>query len=209
MHEQEERVTGLILAGGKSTRFGSDKASAPLLGKPMLQWVISALAGACDELVVVTAREQLLPNVEASVPIRVVVDLYDGLGPLAGLVAGFAAVATPLCFAVPCDAPLIWPALVTMLAGLSAEWDVVCPYVGGFMQPLAALYRVETCLPVFRDFVERDLLKVTAAFGPLRTRVVREDELRAVDPALESFLNANRPEGLEQVAAILAARQTA
>jgi len=209
MHEQEERVTGLILAGGKSARFGSDKASAPLLGKPMLQWVISALGGACDALIVVAAQGQQLPNIEASVPVAVVVDEYERLGPLAGLVSGFAAVRTPLCFAMPCDAPLVRPELVSLLASLSAAWDIVCPYVGGFMQPLAALYRVETCLPVFRDFVERDLLKVTAAFGPLRTRVVREGELRAVDPALESFLNANRPETLEEVVAILAARQTA
>ena len=202
----EAAITGVILAGGKSTRFGSDKAAALLLGRPMLQWSVSALGAVCDELVVVVAKDQVLPAFDAPVPVKVSVDAVEGLGPLAGLVTGLSAVTTQLCFAVSCDAPLIRPELISALASLAPDYDVVCPYVGGFIQPLAAVYRPATCVSVFAQFVERGLLKVTAAFGPLRTKVVREDELSRVDPGLESFLNANRPEMLDELAAIASRR---
>ena len=123
---------------------------------------------------------------------------------------GLSAARSPLCFATSCDAPLMRP------ANWSRHWlrsgaiiDVVCPYVGGFMQPLAAVYRPATCLPIFKGFVERGLLKITAAFGPLRTNVVREDDVRTADPALESFLNANSPAMLDELAGILFAPATA
>ncbi|HXU23683.1 MAG TPA: NTP transferase domain-containing protein, partial [Tepidiformaceae bacterium] len=70
----EAAITGVILAGGKSTRFGSDKAAALLLGRPMLQWSVSALGAVCDELVVVVAKDQVLPAFDAPVPVKVSVD---------------------------------------------------------------------------------------------------------------------------------------
>ncbi len=200
-------LTGLILAGGKSTRFGSDKASALLLGRPLLQWAAAALEPVCSSLVVVRAPGQTLPPVDFDGEMTVVDDAYEAKGPLAGLTTGFAAVATPLCFAQPCDAPLVRPGLVSYLAGLAEGFDIVCPHVGGFLQPLAAVYRPGSCLPVFRDFIGRDALKITAAFGPLRTRIVREAELTAADPGLESFLSANRPEALHEIESLLIARR--
>lgn len=198
-----EPLTGLILAGGKSSRFGSDKASALLKGTPLLQWVVSALEEVCDSLVLVTSRGQQLPTLESQVPITVVEDLFEAKGPLAGLVTGFEAVTTPLCFATSCDAPLIQRGVIELLRTRTAEHDIACPLVGGFLQPLVAVYRAPPCLPVFRDFVKRDVLKITAAFGPLRSVLVAEDELRAVDPDLKSFLNANRPDRLTEIASML------
>jgi molybdopterin-guanine dinucleotide biosynthesis protein A len=189
-----ENLTGLILAGGKSTRFGRDKASAPLAGRAMLQWMARALEPVCAGLVVVRARGQELPAIETALPAVVVEDEYDELGPLAGLVTGFGAVETELCFATSCDAPLLRPELVELLAARAAGHDIVCPLVERFLQPLVAVYRPATCLPVFRDFVERRVLKITAAFGPLRLDAVPEEDVRRTDRDLRSFRNANRPE---------------
>lgn len=199
-------LTGLILAGGKSSRFGSDKASALLAGKPLLCWVALALAGVCEALVVVRAKGQQLPPFEAGVPTTVVDDRYEAKGPLAGLVAGFAAVSDGLVFATSCDAPLLKPELVRFLAGAAPGHDVVIPHVDGFPQPLMAVYRPQACLPVFEGCVERDVLKITVAFKGLDVRVVREPEVRTVDPELRSFRNANRPEALEGIAALLLER---
>ncbi len=201
-----EPITGLVLAGGKSRRFGSDKASALLAGRPLLQWVASTLAEVCGALVVVSARGQQLPAFDVAIPVTVVEDLYEGKGPLAGLVTGFAAAGEGVCFATSCDAPLLRPELVLLLAAAAEGHDIACPYVNGFLQPLVAAYRAETCLPVFRDFVEREQLKITPAFGPLDAVIVREPQIRTVDPELESFLNANQPEALEDIAARLASR---
>lgn len=198
-----EAVAGLVLAGGKSSRFGGDKASALLGGRPLLQWVISALDGVCDSIVVVRAVGQMLPGVESQAHLRVVDDEWPGKGPLAGLVSGLAATRADVCFAVSCDAPLVRPELVPWLAARAGGHDVVCPQVNGVLQPLCAVYRPTTCLPVFRGLVERDLLKLVAALDELDTLVVSEAEVRTVDPDLRSFRNANRPETLAEIQRML------
>lgn len=206
--ENSGTIDGLVLAGGKSTRFGTDKASALLRGRPLLQWVVSALEPACGRIVVVRARGQVLPTVESRAEIVVVEDLYEAKGPLAGLVTGFPAVRASLCFATSCDAPLLRTALVTLLANLADGFDVVCPDVGGFQQPLAAVYRVAACLPIFERNVQEDRLRIVPAFAELRTRMAGEDEIRPADPEFDSFRNANRPERLAEIEELLRARES-
>lgn len=196
-------ITGVVLVGGKSSRFGSDKASALLSGRPLLQWVIAALDAVCDSIVVVRAVGQILPAVESPVPLVFVDDEFPASGPLAGLVSGMAATTSSLCFAVSCDAPLIRPGLVPWLAARADGHDAVCPDVGGMRQPLCAVYRPATCLPVFRELVEHDMLKLAAALRHVETLVVPEEEIRTVDPELGSFRNANRPETLAEIQRIL------
>lgn len=198
-----EAVAGLVLAGGQSSRFGSDKASALLAGRPLLQWVISALGGVCESIVVVRAARQVLPKIESQAPVRVVEDVYPGKGPLAGLVTGLAATNAELCFAVSCDAPRVRPEIVSWLAAQAGGHDVVCPRVGGVLQPLCAVYRVATCLPAFRDLVERDLLKLVAALEEVDTLIVPEEDVLAVDLDLRSFVTANRPETLAGIQRIV------
>ena len=203
----DEQVTGLVLAGGKSTRFGSDKASTVVSGRTLLEWVLLALAPACDTVVVVRAPGQALPRVECARPIVIVDDLYEEKGPLAGLVSGFGAVRTPLAFAASCDVPLLVSPLVTALAALAPGYDVVVPHVDGFPQPLLAVYRPSTCLDVFRQAVEDGRLKITAAYAGLNVRVVRESELRQFDPDLSSFRNLNRAADVQEIARLLDRRR--
>ena len=199
-------LTGVILAGGKSTRFGADKASARLGGRPLLQWAVTALGEACDEIIVVAAPGQALPAVDSTVPLLTVVDRVPGAGPLGGLVTGLAAAANDACFATSCDAPLLRPALVRLLATMAGGIDVVCPYVAGRLQPLASVYATYSCLPILDHEVGSGNLKMTGGFGHLRVRRVAEDELRAADPALDSFINVNEPGLLRQLEARLASR---
>ena len=196
-------LTGLILAGGKSSRFGSDKASALLLGRPLLQWAVSGLEPVAQALVIVKSPSQQLPPFTASLGVTVVDDEYDGLGPLAGLVTGFRAVETPLCFATACDAPLLSAALVEFLTRKANDADIVVPNVERFMQPLTAIYRPSTCRPVFAARIAAGELKIVLAYEGLRTVVVTEAEVRRIDPGLRSFRNANRPERLAEIQALL------
>jgi molybdopterin-guanine dinucleotide biosynthesis protein A len=200
-------LEAVILAGGRSTRFGRDKASAPLRSRPLLQWVAEAVAPAVDRIVVVRAPGQLLPALGQPIPVDLVDDEFPGLGPLAGLATGLAAVAAPLAFACSCDAPLIAPALVARLADIAraASADVVCPRVGGFPQPLVAVYRAPTCAPAFRRAVEAGAggLRILAAYAGLRVVEPGEAELSPVDPGLRSFLNANTPDRLAEIDALL------
>ncbi len=198
-----EGLTAVVLAGGKSSRFGSDKASALLRGRPLLQWVLDAVGQASEAIVVVKARGQVLPPVTSTVPLMVVEDLYEGQGPLAGLVAAFEAVHTPLAFATSCDSPLTEPALIRYLVSRAGDADVVCPLVGDHPQPLVAVYRVAVCLPAFRENVERGQLRIVVAYAGLRRKTVTGEEAAVADPDLRTFLNANTPERLAEIDSLL------
>lgn len=96
MQRPDTHVCAIILAGGRSTRFGSDKASALLAGRPLLQWVIDAASEVSFEILVVAAQGQVLPEFTSPVAVRVVHDQHESLGPLAGIVTGFeTATSTP------------------------------------------------------------------------------------------------------------------
>ena len=198
-----DRVTGIIVAGGLSRRFGSDKASASLRGRPLLQWVRDALTPAVDEIVVVTAAGQALPPMHPSVPFTVVEDREPERGPLAGLAAGFSATTAPVCFAASCDAPLLATPVVERIIEALGEHDAVLPEVGGFRQPLAAVYRRESCLAAAEAALATGGNRVIDAFAGLDVLGLAEDRLAGVDPDLRSFRNANTPEELSAVAALL------
>ena len=198
-----ESVTGVIVAGGKSRRFGSDKASASLRGRPLLQWVRDALAPIVDEIVVVTAAGQTLPPMHPSIPVTVVEDREPERGPLGGLATGFAVAASPVCFAASCDAPLLHTAVAERILDALDDHDAVLPEVGGFQQPLVAAYRRDPCLAAAEAALAAGVNKVLDAFAALDVLALGEDRLAILDPDLRSFRNANSPEELAAIATLL------
>lgn len=201
-------VTGLILAGGRSTRFGSDKASALLEGRPLLQWVAEAVAAACDDVVIVRAAGQGLPHLDLARGFEVADDRYAERGPLAGLVSGFPRARHDACFAVSCDAPLLQPALIRLLADhLDAEAAAVIPRAAGYRQPLVAVYRRSRCQEPFEAALEAGEGRILAAVRGLAVREVSELEVCRADPELSSFRNANQPDMLAGIAETLRQRR--
>ncbi len=198
-----ERVTGVIVAGGLSRRFGSDKAAASLRGRPLLQWVRDALAPAVDEIVIVTAAGQALPPMHPALPVTVVEDREPERGPLGGLATGFAVAAAPVCFAASCDAPLLRTAVAEHVIEALGGHDAALPEVGGFRQPLAAAYRREPALAAAGAALAAGGNRVIDAFAALDALALGEDRLARLDPDLRSFRNANTPEELAAIAALL------
>ena len=192
-----DRVTAVILAGGKSSRFGADKASTLLLGRPLLQWVLDAAAAAVDEVVVVGAVGEELPGVTCAVPARIIRDRYANAGPLAGLVTGLEAADTDVCLALSCDAPLLQSSLLGALVGGLGAANAIVPEVEGHLQPLVAAYRRSACLETFRASVESGARALTVAVRALDPLVMQESEAWTLDPELLSFHSANTPAELE------------
>lgn len=117
-------------------------------------------------------------------------DRYAGLGPLAGMHAGFSAARHPLVWVVACDLPDVEPAIGALLRGLAPDYEAVVPHVDGEPQGVCALYdralasRIETML----DAGDRSIKTLLSAS---KVRYVTPEELRAVDPELRSFRNIN------------------
>jgi molybdopterin-guanine dinucleotide biosynthesis protein A len=203
-NNQQEKlnVTGMILAGGGSTRLGRDKAWEQAKGRPLLQWATDKLTPVTQEIVVVKAKGQELPAIEASGPLRVAEDILPGHGPLGGIYTGLQAASNELSIAVGCDMPLLCVPLLRELCLLAEGYDVVMPTRAGQPQPLHAVYR-RSCVEAIGSELEAGRLKVISFLDAVRVRYVGEDEWSRYDPEGLSFLNVNTEEDLRRASRLL------
>jgi molybdenum cofactor guanylyltransferase len=169
-----ERVTGIVLAGGRGSRMGGvDKGLQPLRGKPMVAWVLERLAPQVDEIVL-NANQNL--DVYAGFGHRVVADSLGGFaGPLAGLHAGLQAAAHPLAVTVPCDSPFLPLDLVVRLHDSLADNDLAVAKTGDQPHPVFALVR-RAVLPHLERFLAAGGRKIDAWYATLAFAEVSFDD---------------------------------
>ena len=192
-------LTGLILAGGRSSRMGFDKAGAPLGGATLLDHVVSRLTSQVDEIVL-NAGDRLRAN--NFVPLRHVPDLRAGQqGPLEGVLAGLADMKArhsdrTHLLSVPCDSPFLPLDLALRLHDEAGQETIVAASSAGRLHPVFALWPTA---------ISADLQTWTADPENRRLQVfMRRHRLVIVDfplidtPAgpLDPFLNINTPEDL-------------
>lgn len=137
-----ERITGLVLAGGRGARFGhADKGLIMLDGRPMVEHVIARMRAQVGAIVISANRH--LADYEAF-GFPVVCDDYDEhLGPLSGIASGLRAATTDYVVTVPCDTPLVHETLVARLrwALQQNNADVAVAHDGCRLQPTFLLLK--------------------------------------------------------------------
>jgi molybdopterin-guanine dinucleotide biosynthesis protein A len=184
---------GIILCGGQSSRMGLPKAALPFGPEPMLVRVHQLLSEVVRPIVVVSAAEQLLPEMPAETLFAC--DDRPGRGPLEGLLAGMKLM-QPLCdvvYVTSCDVPLLQPAFVRQLLAMVNDYDAVAPHDGQFAHPLSAGYRTNV-VETIQSLLAADQLRPQQLLRQIKTLFVPVAELRASDPELLTLRNLNRPE---------------
>ncbi len=191
-------AAALVLCGGESRRMGRPKAWLPFGEERMLARVVRLAGTVARPVVVVAAPGQELPALSPDVVI--VRDSVAGRGPLQALAAGLMALPqlVELVYATATDVPFLEPRWIGRLVELSAGFDLVIPYVNGRHHPLAALYRRSMVLPTIEDLLRKDRRRPLFLIEAVRTRVVDESEMRAIDPELRTLRNLNTPEDYER-----------
>ncbi|MGE5194613.1 MAG: molybdenum cofactor guanylyltransferase [Deltaproteobacteria bacterium] len=186
-------IGGIILCGGKSARMGRSKAWLTFGPEVMLQRVVRLLSEVVSPIVVVAAQGQDVPELPAGVEIAR--DEHEGLGPLAGLAVGVAALAgrVEAAYASSCDVPLLRPAFVARVIAALEDYDLAIPRDGEYHHPLAAVYRTRL-VPTIRELIAARRLRPFFLLERARAREIDVAELRHVDPALSSLRNINTPE---------------
>jgi molybdopterin-guanine dinucleotide biosynthesis protein A len=177
----------VILAGGLSRRMGRDKASLPAADGTLIEHLARRLAPVVDETIV--AGGSGLPTLPG---VRMVDDLYPGLGPLAGIQAGMRAARSPRVWVVGCDLPDVDPALASLLLGLAGDVDAVVPRIDSEPQGVCAVYD-RALAPRIDGLLAAGERRVKMLLAASNVRYVTTDELRVVDPELRSFRNINTP----------------
>jgi len=182
-------MTGIVLAGGRNTRMGCNKATLPWQSSDFLHIILQKLSSVCDELIVVTNNSA--PSDLRGV--RFVADIIPDCGPLSGIHAGLTQASSPCVFVTGCDMPYIQPAAVSWLYSQAQDWDAVVPGDETFMEPLFACY-AKTCIPAIEELLRQDIHKTRELFRLVRCKLIPSDELRQFDPDLRLLSNINSPE---------------
>jgi molybdenum cofactor guanylyltransferase len=191
-------VSGVIQAGGKSTRMGGrPKALLELGGRPIIERVVAAVRPSVSELLIVTNT----PELYAGLGLRMVPDVYPDHGSLGGIFSGLDAASGEGALTVACDMPFLDPGCVRHLVERAGEGDVVIPRVGDQLETLCAVY-AKACLPHIERRLRAGRLKIVGFFESVRVVEVAEAELAAYGNPNVLFMNVNTPEELDRARAI-------
>ena len=191
--------TAIVMAGGDSSRMGTDKANVTLGEKTLLQSVIATMQQVFPQ-VIVSVRQP-----RAGIDLPQVCDEQPDGGPLAGLVASLGQITTPWAFMVACDMPFLDPAVIAQFTSRRASADMGMAKLAARLHPMHALYS-KRCLPVVERMIQTRQLKIQEMTSDrsLHVRYVTEDDLRTLDPSGRSFQNVNTPADLEVARSLLA-----
>jgi len=183
-------LTGAVLAGGRSLRYGRNKALEVFRGERLVDRAVGALRKYCSPVFLVA--NDLAPYLDVGA--NLIRDIVSFQGPLGGVYTALLFSPNPWVAVRATDMPLFVPGMLEGMLRLSAGGvDVVVPRSGDKYEPLFALYH-RRCIPAIADALEGPRRDVIGFFAKVRVKHFEEEEWRRLDPAGLSFRNVNTPE---------------
>jgi molybdopterin-guanine dinucleotide biosynthesis protein A len=165
----ELKISGAVLAGGKSSRFGSDKGLILFQGIPLIEHVVRQLQLVCDEVFIISNN----PGYEfLNLPIYP--DEYMDAGPLGGLHSALLNSSNMHCLLAACDMPFINLPLLHKILSYS-NYEAVIPTYNNQVEPLCALYQ-QTALSAITEQLEIGEFKMTDAIDRTHHLYIEVDE---------------------------------
>ncbi len=192
------KIGGIVLCGGESRRMGASKAWLPCGTEVLLQRMVRIVSCVARPVVVAAREGQSLPSLADDV--AVVHDVIDRGGPLAGISAGFEALAgrCDAVFVASCDQPLLQTPFIEHMIELLEDHPAVVVEHGGHRHPLTAVYRLSTATAL-NDMIAQGNLRAHDFVESCSARIVSAVEFADVDPQLDSLRNVNDPAAYEDV----------
>jgi len=189
MGTSERTRAGFVLAGGRSSRMGSDKAFLEFDGQTLLERALAVTAAACGRVTIVGDPAKF------SKYGPVIADVFPGCGPLGGIHAALANSTAESNLMVAVDMPFVTAELLTFLFAAAEKNDAIVTVAraGKGLQPLCAVYRRDFAA-VAEQALRAGEYKVDAVFASVPTSVIEESELAAAGFFEQSFFNVNRPQ---------------
>jgi len=191
-------VIGIVLAGGRSARFGSDKLAEELDGRPLLDYAIDAVLAVAPEVIVVAAPGAELPiSQDIADRVRVAYDAESFGGPLVGLAVALALVTTQTALVVGGDMPSLVPAVLHRLAStVEPPRAAVVLEVPGRVQPLPMAIDVGAARAAADRVLERGGRSLRALLAELGASTIPAPVWLALDPAGVTIVDIDRPSDL-------------
>lgn len=181
--KSNDNISAYILAGGKSSRMGTDKGLVFFREKPMVKHVIDALKQKFSSIKIISNASEY-----TKFGLPVIPDLVKETGPIGGIYTGLMQSSTDWNFFVACDMPFLDLSVIEKLEEFIDESDCVVATVQQQPEPLCAFYN-KSCIPVIGEMITGNNFKLQDLLKKLRTRKVEFDF--SENDKLNPFLNLN------------------
>lgn len=188
-------MTAIILAGGKSSRMGADKAFLKIGNQPLIKSQIGLLRKIFKKIIIVTNS---LPKYRGYKGIKIIPDIIPHRGPLGGIYSGLVASSSTYNFVVACDMPFINASLIRYMIKNRDNYDVLIPRVDKKYHPLFGVYS-KNCIPIMEKTISKDKLNVSSIFPKVKTGFISRQEIERFDKLLLSLVNINTKEDLAKI----------
>ena len=199
--------SAVILAGGFSRRFGSDKGLVTLLGKPLVLHVIDQVSNLVDEVLLVISSEIQKRNFDNILENRakLVMDKDKSQSPLVGTITGFETAKGEYSLLLACDTPLVSRKVIQFLLDLGTNRSAAIPrWPNGYIEPLQAVYHTKSALTAAKTALAQGNRNMQSMIDNLKeVCYVSTMVLEQLEPNLSTFFNINTPQDLKKAESIL------
>jgi len=195
----DPNVAGLVLAGGRSRRFGGDKLRAELSGVPLLHHALRRVAEVCQDLVVVLAPDASEPPLPEGLTVRFVRDSIGDEGPLRGIASGLAATDAEWVVVAGGDMPDLVPAVLRLMLRRGEEGtDAVALHDGDRARPLPCVVRRTPAWEASTSLLDDGRRSVHELLEAVALVVIDEATWMALDPERRTLVDVDEPGDLDR-----------
>jgi len=192
------KINAVLLAGGKSSRFGdSDKALIPFAGKTLIEYIYDHLSENFNRVIIIGSKDKYSFIKDAEIRN----DIYQNKGPLAGIYTGLYFSETNYNFICGCDMPFLNSNYFNYLKGNLTKQDkaeIIVPKYNGFLEPLAALYHYSLLKRIQNEILNNNL-RIKSFYNNAEKKILSESSLEKKFDLKRLFFNLNYPQDLEQL----------
>ncbi len=175
-------ITGIVLAGGESSRMGEDKSQMLISEQQLIEFSLNALKPFCQELIISSNKE-----VHKSYGFKTISDKQNKIGPISGIQSALANSKTDYIIILPCDSPMVKQAFVEFLISkIDNEIDALVPKYQNHLEPLFAIYH-KRILPIVDQQIAKQDYRLTNLLKQIRTETFEVQDRSC-------FVNINTPE---------------
>jgi len=193
-----DHITGVILAGGSSKRYGQNKAFLKIGNVRLIDSILQEMKTIFKRVILIANEKKKYEYLE----VPIVEDHIKGLGPLGGIYTGLMSMPDQAGFFVACDMPRINRQLVRYMVDIKGNHRAVVPAVADKIEPLHAIY-FRSCLKPIKHLIDAKRYQVRLFFDSIPVRYVKEDEIRKFCCPSKAFLNVNTPDEFAKIKSLI------
>jgi molybdopterin-guanine dinucleotide biosynthesis protein A len=183
----EIKASGAILIGGKSSRFGNDKANLIFSGEILAQRTYNRLDRILDDLFFISDQSDKYTDTD----FKVYADLGPSIGPLSGLITALKYCRHPYCFVTACDLPFFDERLLNILwQQRKANPDIIAPIWQDKIEPLAAFYH-KTCIAAIENALAENRFMMKGFWQNMQVELVDLTRSFSTEELKKMFFNIN------------------